>query len=489
MLSELIKPFEDRYEEYLQDESKMKGQGDSISFPKTKEEVVEIVKELASLDVPITVQGGKTGICGGAVPMGGHIMNLTNMNNIDECEKIENRYFIKVQPGVTLEELDKKLYREKLFWTPQPTETSATIGGVIATGARGIGEFFYGDTNKYIEEITIVNNKGELVAIKRGEHIFENNKCFLPNGEEIEIDLNTLGLQEDCDLIDVFIGSEGMYGVVVEATLNLIKRPKELWGISFLFEEEDGVFQFAEEIREEELIVETAAIAAIEYIDKATFKFIEELKKVATKLKELPDIEEDIIGMVYIEINGENEGDIEEIAEILMEKAMECGSDPDRAWAVSGEIEMDKVRAFRHAGPESINVTVEKYKRLDERITKLGTDMTIENKPVSEIIKKYREDAEKENLQIAIFGHIGGSHIHANIIPKNYEEYKKGKDLIKKWAIEAKHENAKIFSEHGVGKIKKELLKLVAKEDYINEAKKLKNQLDPSAMWNKGNRI
>lgn len=487
MTNELIKPFEQRYQEYLEDESKMKGNGDSISFPKTKEEVIEIVKNLSTLCIPITVQGGKTGICGSAVPSEGHIMNLTNMNKKIEYREVNGNHYIKVHPGITLEELDKELYKKKLFWPPEPTEASATVGGVIATNAKGIGAHLYGDTNEYIEEICLVDYYGELMKIKRGENIFKDNKCTLPNGKVIHIDARELGLKEDYDLIDIFIGSEGMYGVIVEATLRLNKRPKEVWGIGFFFEEQEGLFQFAEGLKHNKNKEGTAAIAAVEYIDKTTFKYIEDLKKVATKLKELPDIDEDIVGMIYIEIHGKEEDDVEDIAEQLMEMAMDCGSDPDRAWAVSGEFEMDKVRAFRHAGPESINVTVEKTKRLDERITKLGTDITIGNKSLSEIIQIYREDAKEEELEIAIFGHVAGNHVHVNIIPKDYKDYEKGKRLIEKWAMKATEQNGKVFSEHGVGKVKKQLLKLVASDEYLNQLQNLKNQLDPNKLWNPGN--
>ncbi|GAA0182595.1 FAD-binding oxidoreductase [Clostridium sediminicola] len=489
MTNELIKEFDVRYEEYLSDESKMKGQAQSISFPKSKEQVLEIVKELSVKSIPITVQGGKTGICGGAVPSKGHMMNLTNMNRIKDYKESDDKRYIIVEPGITLEELDKELYKRHLFWPPEPTETSATVGGVIATNAKGIGAFLYGDTNKYVEEILFVDYHGEIMTVKRGENIFKDNKCTFPNGKVIHIDIKVLGFEENCDLLDILIGSEGMYGVIVEATLLVISRPKEIWGIGFFFEEENELCGFAEKIKNISIEENTAFIAAVEYIDKKTFGYIEELKKVATKLKELPNIEEEMNGMVYIEIHGKEEEGIENIAEELMELAMEFGSDADKAWAVSGESEMDKVRAFRHAAPESINVVVDKTKRLDGRITKLGTDITIENKSFSEILQMYREDAKKEDLEIAVFGHVAGNHVHVNIIPQNYEQFKRGEKLIQNWALKAAEQNGKVISEHGVGKIKKDLFKLVAKEDFLKEFKSLKEQLDPNNFWNRGNSI
>ena len=73
-----------QYEEYLIDESKYSGFAESISFPKSEQEIKEILETLRKNQIPVTIQGGKTGIVGGAVPQGGHIMNLSQMNRVKE---------------------------------------------------------------------------------------------------------------------------------------------------------------------------------------------------------------------------------------------------------------------------------------------------------------------------------------------------------------------------------------------------------------------
>ena len=115
---------------------------------------------------------------------------------------------------------------------------------------------------------------------------------------------------------------------------------------------------------------ENAAVAAVEYIDRTSMDLIEKHKGVMTKIKELPDIGEETEGMVYVELHGE-EDEIELLAESLMETAMVCGSDPDEAWAVSGETDVEKLRAFRHGAAETANLYIEEVRRNDERITKL----------------------------------------------------------------------------------------------------------------------
>lgn len=494
-MSELIKSFESRYEEYLEDESKMKGEASSISFPETIDDVVKIVKQMEFSKSPITVQGSKTGICGGAVPLGGHILNLSNLNKVLDFFKTDKGCFIKVQAGVLLSELQKEICKKSnklnvnkvYFWPPEPTETSATIGGILATNAQGICGGFYGDTKQYVEEISLINAHGEEMIISRGKYKICNNKCILPNGEILIVNTDVLKLSKEIDLVDLYLGSEGMYGIIVTATLRLIERPKEIWGIGFFFESQDNLFKFTEELRSSSYKEDSADIAAIEYLDNTTLDNIHEFKKVATKLNELPDVDEKYIGMLYVELHGEDEEDIEVIAEKLMELAMKYGSDDDATWALSGNEEIDKMRIFRHAAPESINILIEKVKQSDNRIMKLSTDISFTEKEFGEVVEMYQKDAMDEGVRIAIFGHVEDNRVHVNILPNNYEEYLIGKKLIKKWSNIAVKKGNRVFSEHGVGKIKKELFNSVMNKGYLRNIQNIKEQLDPDNILNFGN--
>ena len=69
MEKKLIESMEEKYEEYLIDESKYRGYADSISFPESEEQVCQILRQMKEQKIPVTIQGGKTGIVGGAVPL------------------------------------------------------------------------------------------------------------------------------------------------------------------------------------------------------------------------------------------------------------------------------------------------------------------------------------------------------------------------------------------------------------------------------------
>ncbi len=458
-----IIPMSEKYWQYLSDESKMLGEAESISFPESEEEVLKIVAKMRKDNIPITVQGGKTGIAGCAVPLRGHILNLSNMTQVKAFIKTDTGdRLLKVSPGITLLELKKTINKlkdkEELFWPPDPTEASATVGGIVSCDAKGICSYLYGDTRNYIEQLRVVQSDGTILEVSHEE-------------------------------MDKYIGGEGMLGILTEITLRLQPKPKEIWGISFFFENKHDVLCFAQELSKKEQNITGACVAAIEYMDRATIDIIQERKEMMTKLQELPDVDTEICAMVYIEIHGNEEESVEQIAEILMELAEMHNSNADKAWAVSGDIEIEKMRAFRHAAAESTNLLIEKTRQEEPSITKLSTDMCIESESFKTIVTKYEEDLKKEGLKACIFGHIYGNHLHVNILPQNDKEYKKGHALIEKWAKETALKKGKIVTEHGVGKLKKNIFLKTASREIINKILVLKNRYDPTRMWNPDNMI
>lgn len=471
-MRQLIYPMKEQYEEFLIDESKFSGYADSISFPESVEEMREVILELREERVPVTIQGGKTGITGAAVPKGGHIMNLSHMNQVKDSVLLEDGTGrITVEPGINLIDLSKEIaarFRKiPLFWPPDPTETSATAGGIAATNAQGISRLLYGPSRNYIESLKLINSDGEITVVEKGR------KLHLPSGREI-------------DAIDAVLGKEGITGAICELTLKLIPKPASIWGIAFFFGCSKDAGRFVDILRQELPECEYAKVAAVEYIDRMAMDLIQEHKAVMTKIKELPDIGEETRSMVYVELHGEEE-EIEVIAESLMESAMVCNSDPEEAWAVSGETDVEKLHAFRHGAAETSNLYIEKARQKDERITKLGTDMAISGMPFSDVLSFIEKELCDAGLKGSVFGHAMENHLHVNILPENYGEYEAGIRLIRKWASEVKERQGKVFGEHGIGKLKLEILDGLVPERFAGLCKELKAQLDKDGIWNNGN--
>ena len=409
-MRQLIYTMKEQYEEFLIDESKFSGYADSISFPESQEEMQEVLLELKKGRVPVTIQGGKTGITG--------------------------------EPGINLIDLGKEIAarfrKTPLFWPPDPTESSATAGGIAATNAQGICRLLYGPSRDYFASLKLLNSDGEIMAIEKGQ------KLTLASGREIH-------------RMDAVLGKEGITGAICELTLRLIPKPQSQWGIAFFFGSSEDAGRFVDILRLDMPECEHAKVAAVEYIDRMAMDLIEEHKTTMTKIKELPDIGEETKGMVYIELHGDEE-EIEILAESLMESAMVCNSNPE-----------------------------EKVRQMDERITKLGTDMAISGTPFSEILSYVEKELHDAGLKGSVFGHAMENHLHINILPENYEEYEAGIRLIRQWASQVREHQGKVVSEHGIGKLKLEILDGFVPERYIGLCKELKEQLDKDSLWNNGN--
>ena len=261
-MSQTIYKVQQHHQGYLSDESRLCGQAESISFPQSPSEIAAIVALRAADGVPITISAGRTGICGGAVPDKGHILNLTSMNKIKGVyQDDQGKFLLKLEAGVTLKELQTALvyrnfnplgWEEKAlktlaefkkvpqqFWPPDPSEKSATMGGIAANHACGITAFHYGPTRHYIDGIKVIDAGSRLFEVKRGDFTFTDRRCPLPGCSFLTVEPNSIFLGDNPDLIDIYIGSEGMYGVITELTIPLIPRPKELWGIALFFEKWD----------------------------------------------------------------------------------------------------------------------------------------------------------------------------------------------------------------------------------------------------------
>jgi D-lactate dehydrogenase (cytochrome) len=472
---QLIHPMDETYHEYLNDESKLRGAADSISFPESEAEIGHILQVMRENRTPVTIQGGKTGVVGSAVPLRGHIMNLSHMNKVKSFFiAAEGEAFLKVEPGITLIELQKAVDRletpKAFFWPPDPSESTATVGGIASTDARGICFHLYGKSASYIAGIRIMNAEGSIRDLKRGQD------AIVINGESK-------------DLLDVYLGGEGMYGVITELTLRLIPKPGEIWGICFFFADREDGMSFSDQLKATSFEVQGANIAAIEYLDHTIINALEMHKKNMTRLKHIPDVATHITAMVYVEIHGDQEEAIKEIAEALMMISSSFNGDPDQTWAFCGEPEIDKMRNFLHAAAETAILHIEKVRYEDPRITKLGIDISLEGEGLETLVSRVEKTLQKENLKAGYLGHIGSNRLHIDILPGSYGEYIKGKALFERWAERWPVSVGKAITSYGIGKLKKSIFLKTVSRAYIEELHQLKQQLDKHHLWNPGNMI
>ena len=472
----MIKPLSEQYVSFLHDESRLAGEAADISFPRTVEEVKTIVSQCFSLNKPITVQGARTGICGGATPRRGHLMNLSEMNRpLNLIRDDEGTFYLTVQPGYLLSGLRRDLRTRRFewmipdlvdavaladfsqapeqFWPPDPSELTASIGGIASTNGRGPGAFKYGSAANFISSLQAVMVDGEAREIK-----------------------------DDWELLDAFLGGEGMFGVITALTLRLQPKPEQMWGICFFFNDENQAGGFIDQTAAAGL----PALAALDFLDEESLTLAGDLKLVAAKLKEMPDTPKKAKAAVYIELHGQSEEEIETAAQELMETAETFGSDPDTSWALSGD-ETEKLRLFRHAVPEAANTRLDQIRLDFPGAIKMGGDLTLPGISFVESLNRYRRDINDSGLQAVVFGHARDNHLHVNLLPKNKGELQTAADLMAAWLDYSRELKGQLFREHGVGKIKSGLFLNHEQPEVIQSRRELKARLDPDGLWNPGN--
>ena len=188
--------------EYLRDESRSTGTAQFAVFAKSCEDVRTALQFAKENNLPVTIQGGRTGLAGAAVPDGGLILNLSGMDRLTGMAYENGKYILFAEPGVVLLELRKQLATRKIdtsgwdeeslevfrrffedreqFFPTDPTETSATLGGMTACNASGARSFRYGAMRGHVGGLTMILADGRTVKIRRGEHFAEGLSACLP---------------------------------------------------------------------------------------------------------------------------------------------------------------------------------------------------------------------------------------------------------------------------------------------------------------------
>ncbi len=476
----IVKHNKNEFEDYLVDASSYEGFADELIIPENVDEIKQILKEATVKSHKITISGAGTGLTGSRVPLGGKILSMERFNRILNFDR--ERKTLKVESFVRIEEIANYLAGSGLFYPPNPTEKLSTIGGNIGNNASGARTYKYGSTRKYINKIDVVLPTGESLTIKRGE-IFANgyNFEFCTNGGTlISFELPKVQMpkvkhaagyyiEQNMDLIDLFIGAEGTLGVVTGAELQLLDSPEEVLGAIVFFDSHDGMFDFLSEIKKTDEIISPRLI---EFFDDNSIMLLRGT---------IPHIPKTTVYALWIEIETSKEKSDETLTNLYLFTS-QFTSLVDDTWVALNEAEHKRLAHFRHELPLAVYEKIHQYKQ-----QKLGTDSAVPNEFVKEYYEYMVNLFKQEQLEYVIWGHIGNSHFHANILTKNEDEFRRAKDVYVDILRRAVSLGGTISAEHGIGKLKKEYLKILYSEEIIDGFRKIKEAFDSKNVLNDGN--
>jgi D-lactate dehydrogenase (cytochrome) len=520
----LAKTETDEIQSYLADSSYMKsGQADRVVFPETAEDIAEILRAATREKTPVTISGAGTGTVGGRVPPAGIVLATDKLNQIKSIAHNKDGGGSAVaQAGVRLSDLQKFVDSENLFYPPDPTERSCFLGGTVATNASGARTFKYGPTRKYVQRLKIVLATGEIINLRRGElHADATGQIKIPRsaGRAIEARLPTYQMPQtrkhasgyyaapEMDLLDLFIGSEGTLGVVVEIEVALLPKPEALLSGVVFFSSEDDLLAFVQAARIRSLanreLRRSARLGALldkalevthrqarqqsataqdslteldaralEYFDSESLKFLRQ------KYDTIPT---EAVGAVFFEQETTAATDESLMSEwlVLLEQHHAL---VDKSWFATSETDQTRLREFRHALPVLMN---EWFARHNQR--KVSTDMSVPDAEFADMLRFYQETLQPSGLRYTIFGHIGDNHVHVNILPRDDDEAAKAREIYLQFLKRAAAVGGTLSAEHGIGKLKRDYLYLFYSEQNLREMAALKRALDPACILGRGN--
>ncbi len=510
------------YAPYLADESRLPHQGaDFLFFPNDEAELAAVMREMGRRKLAVTVAGARTGLVGGCVPAGGAVVALDRFDKTlglrfdeasgewrvlteaavtlrDLADWINKKTFpglTQRASGETMSALDKfKEDKRSFFYPPDPTEMSASLGGTVATNASGAASYKYKATRNWIRRLRVMLASGEVLDIPRGHYFATQDRTFTiidTEGRRTKLTLpsyvmpktkNTAGFfaAPGMDMIDLFIGSEGLFGVITQVCVALEPRHDSVSVVQFLPSDE-AALDFVIALRQE------AAVRPefIEFYDANALRLLRAKQIDNPKFIDMPTILEGAGAAVFYDIafNG-----AEARPDFAWLKAIteRCGASLANTWAGYERRDLARFRHFRHALPESVNAVIGERKKTYPGLHKLGTDLAVPDESLREIWRFYRSKLDTAGLEWVAFGHIADNHFHVNILPRDMDDLAKGLAIYKAFAEKAVALKGSVSAEHGIGKMKKKFLPVMFSREDMAEMRALKLALDPAAMLNPG---
>ena len=409
----------------------------------SRDDVVATLKYANENNIPVTTRGAGVGYVGGCVPVkGGILLSVRKMDRIIEVNTADG--VAVVEPGVILDDLQESVRKRGWYYPPDPASLKeCSMGGTIATNAGGPRCVKYGVTRHYILGLEVVLPSGEV--LETGGRCHKNKTGF--------------------DLIGMFVGSEGLLGVVTKATLRLIPHPEARAMLTATFPE-----------------FETAAIAVQTILDSgwqpSGLEITDGFTLKAARDRLGPEMLPDGDAHLIVELDGRQDSVLNDLAH-LRELIESLGAN-----SVKEARDKESCEAIWKLRREF------SYSLRDTGLIKLNEDIVVPRSKLVDLVKFARSLEEQTGIPVACFGHAGDGNIHTNLMVKDYdvdeaarEKADSALDILFKWIVE---NDGEITGEHGVGLAKKRWFKEAVSPVSSKIHRDLKATLDPNGILNPG---
>ena len=413
----------------------------AVVFPRSAEQVSQCVRAAAQSGTPIVTRGSGTGLSGGSVPTPGClVLCLTQMDAIVAVDA--RNLTLRAQPGAITQRIDEAAGAHGLFYPPDPgSQRISTIGGNVAENSGGLRGLKYGVTRDYVMALEVVLANGDVARL----------------GSACVKDVAGYSLK------DLFVGSEGTLGIITEVLLKLVPRPAARRTLLALY---DSIEDAAETVSA--IVAARIIPCTLEFLDRTTAACVEEFAHVG-----LPT---------------------DCAAVLLMETDGHPAAVADEAQQMEAIARAHRARDVRAAKDEAEGVQLASARRnafaalARRRPTTILEDVTVPRSELATMVTYIADTAEKFNLQIGTFGHMGDGNLHPTFLTderdgEEMDRVHRAFDAIVTRTLEL---GGTITGEHGVGLAKKPWLKRQMGDASFTLMRQVKRALDPNGLLNPG---
>ncbi|HEV2802919.1 MAG TPA: FAD-linked oxidase C-terminal domain-containing protein [Pyrinomonadaceae bacterium] len=432
---------ETKVEPYAADAVKEKFPPEAVLLPQTTAEVAKILKLANERRFPVTARGGGVGYTGGAVPVeGGVVIGTDRMNRIREINADD--LYVVTEPGVTTYALQQAVEALGLFYPPDPASYKTSfIGGNIAENAGGIRSAKYGVTKHYVTGLEVVTPTGEV--IRTGGLTSKNVVGF--------------------DLTGLICGSEGMLGIITEATLRLLPLPEATRTVRATFRTMSEACACVPRFNRARVspvaieVLDRNAIAAVE----TEFAF---------------GFGADAGALLLVSVDG-HQSEVERDA-LICEGVVRDGGGFDVMRSETRE-EEERLWDVRRA----ISPALKKFGTM-----KFNEDVVVPRSRVPELVARVEEIGRRHDTFVVNFGHAGDGNIHVNFMcdRDDPEAMRRARAAVRDTFAFSVELGGTISGEHGIGYVKAPYLDMALGAATIDAMKNIKRALDPNGILNPG---
>ncbi|MFZ5753014.1 MAG: FAD-binding oxidoreductase [Bacillota bacterium] len=427
---------------YRNDASWFSGTPLAVVLPTSTEEVKRVLTYGYRQGIPMIPRGSGTGLSGGIVPVEESlVIDMGRMNKILEIDR--DNMTVKVQAGVITAEIHRAVEREGLFYPPDPaSQTVCTIGGNIATRAGGPRGVKYGTTKDYILGLEAV----------------------LPPGEVLVYGGKVMKLSVGYEFGRLLVGSEGTLGIITEAILKVIPKPKYKKTMLVSFNDLNAAATTVSE-----LVARGVIPTTLELMDQETVRAVESFRNVG-----YPTSAE---GVLLIECDGAEEDNVtkqmQEVTDVCRmmgaQNIVVAANEEQVARLWLGRRSM--FAAFAQAAP-----------------TVVTEDVTVPRRRVPDIVRVIKETSARYNIRVGVGGHAGDGNMHPNfMVDKRDSAQMEAVEHVMSEVAKAALEMGGVLSgEHGVGLAKAPFVSWQLGPQGIRYMQAIKKVLDPANLMNPG---